>query len=565
MKDPITSHASDKLEIHVHGPVETLNIVYTPSEECFPHPQSSDAGPVLLQGGWHTLGVIIAAISLTLAVWFLRKHLSGQQSGARDRPTHRAGRSDAVSGLALGNVLPEDTSPPHDGQPAQPHLRHGRSAAVVTADITCHHTPPPRRATVPLPRITEEPEELEEGLVIESLGTATSGGNTFQSFAAAGYHILRTWSWPPIKQVESTVACLRVPPPDPNSLRRSLHKGARDLGERPLNLGQYMFLFVGIDTPGREDAENDTEYLRQMLASPAYGSSLPRYEHLYGPNATRDKIRRTMCTLRGEAQAMSSPPRMLMLFTGTGTGTRTGTGEGNNTMCLCNNETLSERDLSDWLSECPDQTNNLAVGILFDICRIAVPPPVAISQYVEMAWSCSVGQFAYAISLSKREDKLFPRSIFLLAILLAAHHTNVHNQDSHFFEAAFTFHINQLSDLILFMYHQGHRDRCPDCPFGQQCDPPVAQNPDLHSAGDAVTNLGMLIARHFPHHAREVFVEIDRRMLKGGFPRRLCPLSDPCAERFSRPSARRDKGYLDPHMTSDTKLRFGSVASGSFP
>ncbi|KAH7341504.1 hypothetical protein B0J17DRAFT_262927 [Rhizoctonia solani] len=557
MRDPITSATFNKLEIHVHGPVETLNIVHPPSEDCFPHPQSSDTRPALPQGGWHTLTIGITVISFTLTVWFLRKHLSGQQGGTRDRPTHRAGRSDAVSGPAPGNVLREDNSSPHDGHSAKPHSRHGRSAAVVIMDNKCHHTPPPRRTTFPLPPITEEPEELDDDVAANSRGTATLGGNAFQSFAAAGHHILRTRSWPPIKQGRPTVACLSIPPPDPNSLHRSLHRGARDLGELPLELDRCIFLLVGIDTSGQEDAENDTEYLRQMLESPTEGSSPPRYEHLYGPNATRDKIRETVHTLLCEAQAMSSPPRMVMLFTGSGA--------ENNMMCLFDNQTLSERDLSDWLSECPDQTGVAAVSILLDICRMAVLPLMAVSQYVEMAWSCSVGQLAYAFRLSKQEDKLFPRSIFLLAIFLAAHHTNVHNQDSYFFETAFAFHINQLSQLILFAYRQGHHDRCPDCPSGRQCDPPVAQNPDLQHAGHAVTSLGMLIARHFPHHAREVFVEVDRRMLKGGFPRRLCPLSDPYAEQSNRPSARRDKGYLDPCTTSRAKPRYGSVASGLFP
>ncbi|CAE6423675.1 unnamed protein product [Rhizoctonia solani] len=536
----ITTTSSNKLEIHFHGAIETINIVYPPSEEPISHPRPSNAQLTLPQLGLHILGIAVTAILLVSAACLLWKHLNGAQTGDRSHSRRQTGRSEAVSGPTPG----EDGPLQHDSDQVKPPPRRRLSAAVVFADNASHSNPPPRRFTDPLPPLIEEPEELDN---CTNQGLSTPGGNRFQRLVATGRHVLRTWSWPPINQPDSAVICLSVRSPDPRSLRRSLYKGSGDLGSH-LALDQCVFFVVGVDTPGHEDAENDTKYLQQMFESPAHGSP-PRYKCIHGSNATRDKIHKTIYKLLGEAQAALTPPRMFMLFTGTG--------DENNMMCLFKDESLSESDLNDWLSPFIDRINEPSVSMLFDICREAISRLAVISQSVEMAWSCSVGEFAFAIRFSKREDKLFPRSIFLIAIFLAAHHTNVHNQDDHFFQEAFALHIKQLSEFIRLAYDKWHRDRCPRCPADRLCDPPVAQNPDLRHARRAVTNLGMLIATHFPQHAREVFVEVERRMQEGGFPRRLCPLPDPSASQ----SNRRDGKHLEPYTTPRAKGRLASVES----
>ncbi|EUC57061.1 hypothetical protein RSOL_207640 [Rhizoctonia solani AG-3 Rhs1AP] len=535
----ITTTFSNKLEVHFHGTVETLNIVYPPSEEHISHSRPSNAQLTLPQLGPHILGIVVTAMLVVSAAYLSWKHSSSTHTGNRSHSAHQTGRNEAVSGPAPGG-----DGPLHDSGQAKAPPRRRLSAAVVFADNAPHSSPPLRRFTdLPTPLI-EEPEGLDDFTIDQE---ATSGGNRFQRLVATGRHVLRSWSWHPINQPEPAVIHLSARPPDPRSLHRSLYKGSKDL-DGHLALDQCVFFVVGVDTPGHEDAENDTKYLQQMFESPAHGPP-PRYKCIYGSDATRVKIRETIHKLLGEAQAVLAPPRMFMLFTGTG--------DENNMMYLSKGKPLSESDLTDWLSPFTNQTNEPAVSMLFDICREANSRLAVISQSAEMAWSCSVGEFAFAIRFSKREDKLFPRSIFLIAIFLAAHHTDAHNQDDHFFQEAFASHIKQLSAFIRLAYDKQHQDRCPQCPEGRLCDPPKAQTPDLRYAGRAVTSLGMLIATHFPRHAREVFVEVERRMLAGGFPRRLCPLFDPSAAQ----SNRRDGKRLKPHATPRVKGRLASVES----
>ncbi|CAE7135560.1 unnamed protein product [Rhizoctonia solani] len=543
----VTATFPNKLEIHVHGAVETLNIVYPPPVEHNSHPDSLDSitSPRM---EWHILGVGIATILLVSATCLLWKHLNGAQGGIGVR-SHQPGRSNAVSGTA-----PEQGGPPqYDSDHAKSPPRRRFSTAVACADDAPHYTSPHRRTTYPPTPLVEEPEELDN-VVDQEL--ATLGGNYLRRYATKFRHALRilTYGWLPTNRPEPVVASLSVCPLGSRSLLGSLYKGSRDLGEDNSVLGRFIFFLVGVDIQGKEDAENDVKYLQQMLESPAHGSP-PLYKCMYGPNATRARICKAARVLFGKAQAMLVPPRMFLLFTGIG--------DDNNMMHLPNGERLFDADLKGWLPP-SDQATKPILSMIFDICR-ENPRLAAISESIDMAWSCSVGEYAYAVRFSKQEDKPFPRSIFLLAIFLAAHHTNIHKRDDYFFEAAFALHIKQLGEFIQLMYDKSHQNRCPHCPTDKPCDPPVAQTPDLQHAGRAVTRLGMLIATHFPQHALEVFTEVDRRMQEGGFPRRLCPLSDPTVVQPIKPSPGRDKNNSDPNKVPRAKSRFASVQSGPLP
>ncbi|KAG8733040.1 hypothetical protein FRC11_009102 [Ceratobasidium sp. 423] len=529
-KHPITGSTpatASKLEVNVHVTAATPSIGHPPSEEHSTQLRPSNTQLAPSQGELHIVAIGITTILLLSVVWFLWKHLgSNAENGTGDLSAHQAGRSEAVSRGEVLTDSPEGGPSQPEGSPLKPQLRHGQSAPVVSADVT-PYSPPPRRATDPL--LSEESEGLNNCPATNLQRTATQHGDAFHKLVIAGHHRLQSWIWPSINQPEQAVVCLSIHPRDPSSLRRSLHKGSRDLDQSFLELGRCIFLVVGVDTFGHKDAENDTKYLRQMFESPPHGSSAHRYECLYGPDATYPEIRKTVLALLDEAQADLQPSQIFMLFTGTG--------DDNNAMCLPNGDVFSESDLSMWLpASSTDQTNEFSVGVLFDICRSAVSRLATAFQPAELAWSCSVGEFAYAIRIS--EDKLIPRSIFLLAIFLTAHDMKVHNLDNCCFEAAFALHIKHLSELIQFMYHRDHQGQCSRCPAGKQCDAPVAQNPDLEQAGRVVSSLGTLIATHFPERASEVFVAVDQKMLQEGFPGRLCPLSVSRAKQANKPTVK---------------------------
>ncbi|CAE6423666.1 unnamed protein product [Rhizoctonia solani] len=401
---------------------------------------------------------------------------------------------------------------------------HRRPATVVFADAP-HFIPILRRVTDPFTLFNKEAEKLNGRIVAVPQTPTTPYGDPRQ---IVGRHIQQIWNWLPIKPSNQAVS---ISPQDRHSLRRSLYKGARELGEDFSEPERYFFLMVGVDTTDQKDAENDTEYLRQMFESLPGRSSI-RYECIYGRHATLNTIRGTALALLDDARTASGSSRTFMLFTGTG--------DDNNTMCLANGQVLSVSDLSQWLSISPIEQANQSISLLFDICRMATSRLAIIFQSVELAWSCCVGEFAYAIRLSVK--KLIPRSIFLLAIFLAAYDVNVHKLDDCYFEAAFAFHIKELSDLILHMYGRGHQSRCLHCPPRKQCDPPVAQNPGLQQAGRSLVNLGMLIAEYFPQHACEVFLAVENEMLQAEFPGRLCPLS---ASRAKKPTNRHSKMKFD--------------------
>ncbi|EUC57062.1 hypothetical protein RSOL_207650 [Rhizoctonia solani AG-3 Rhs1AP] len=406
----------------------------------------------------------------------------------------------------MGKVSPEIPMDDSALYVLKAQASHRRPATVVFAD-TPHFIP------------ILQAEKLNGRTVTDSQTPTTPYSDPCQS---VGRRIQRIWNWLPIKPSDQTVS---ISPQDRHSLRRSLYTGARELGKGLLEPKQYFFLLVGVDTMDQKDAENDTEYLRQMFES-LPDRSLIRYECIYGPNATLDAIRETALALLDDARTASSPSRTFMLFTGTG--------DDNNTMCLTDGQVLSASDLSQWLSISPIDQANQSISLLFDICRMAASRLAIAFQSVELAWSCCVGEFAYAIRLSV--NKLIPRSIFLLAIFLAAYDMNVHRLDGCYFEAAFAFHIKELSDLILHKYGRQHQNRCFHCPPRKQCDPPVAQNPDLQQAGRALVNLGMLIAEYFPQHACEVFLAVENEMLQAKFPGRLCPLSASRAKKSNKPA-----------------------------
>ncbi|CAE6427086.1 unnamed protein product [Rhizoctonia solani] len=530
----------NKLKTHVYGTAEPLNVGYQSDEHSSrPHPSNTQSAPP--QGGRKTIVVIITTILLASIAWPLWQCLRHNvQSGTRGHSTHVGGRSEAVSGPILGKGMPSDNLVQHD---IKPMPSHRRPATVVSAD-TAHPIPLPREcilAATPFKRPDdifggpamdpstlphEELERFNDYTVADPEIPITPYGNRFQMINA-GHHILRVLNWLPINRSKQAVVCISIPPRDRLSLRRSLHKGARDLSEGFPEPRQYLFLLVGVDNLGQKDAENDTKYLRQMFESSPCRSST-RYECIYGPDATYTKIRETALALLDEAQTVSGPSQMFMLFTGTG--------DGNNAMCLADGKVLSESDLSQWLSTSSINQAKQSTSVLFDICRMAASRLATAFQSVQLAWSCSVGEFAYAIRLSK--NKLIPRSIFLLAIFVAAHDMNALKLDGCYFEAAFAFHIKQLSDLILFMYCREHQSRCSRCPPRKRCDPPVAQNPDLQQARGAVTSLGMLIATHFPQHAREVFIAVKNKMRQEEFPGRLCPLSASRAKQSNKPTVK---------------------------
>ncbi|CAE6446266.1 unnamed protein product [Rhizoctonia solani] len=271
---------------------------------------------------------------------------------------------------------------------------------------------------------------------------------------------------------------------------------------------QHIILFIGADTP----TGNDIDYLRQMFDSSPHRASI-RYECICGSDATLAKVRDKVLTLFNEARNLPNSPNICLLFSGTG--------NENNAMCLADGSALSESDLSQWISASAIDLTKRPVSVLFDICRRNPSRPAMALQPAELAWSCSVGESAYALRL--RENKHAPRSIFLLAMFMAAHHTKIHKEDESFFEAAFASYIKQLNGFIRLAYDSAHQDRCPFCPPGRLCDPPVAQNPDLQHGRRAITDLGMVIATHFPEHTRDVFDEVDRKMQQVGFPSVYAP------------------------------------------
>ncbi|KEP47213.1 putative transmembrane protein [Rhizoctonia solani 123E] len=460
-----------------------------------PQPHPPNTQPALLQAQWRIAVVLVTTTILAPVMWLAWGYLGRSvQSKAQVRSTHLGGHSEAVSG-PMGKVSPEIPMDDSALYVLKTQASHRRPVTVVFAG-TPHFIP-----------------------ILHPQTPTTPYSDPCQS---VGRHIQRIWNWLPIKPSDQAVS---ISPQDRHSLRRSLYTGARELGKGLLEPKQYFFLLVGVDTMDQKDAENDTEYLRQMFES-LPDRSLIRYECIYGPNTTLDAIRETALALLDDARTASSPSRTFMLFTGTG--------DDNNTMCLTDGQVLSASDLSQWLSISPIDQANQSISLLFDICRMAASRLAIAFQSVELAWSCCVGEFAYAIRLSV--NKLIPRSIFLLAIFLAAYDMNVHRLDGCYFEAAFAFHIKELSDLILHKYGRQHQNRCFHCPPRKQCDPPVAQNPDLQQAGRALVNLGMLIAEYFPQHACEVFLAVENEMLQAEFPGRLCPLSASRAKKSNKPT-----------------------------
>ncbi|CAE7135591.1 unnamed protein product [Rhizoctonia solani] len=491
-----------KLEVNVYDTVESFNIEYL-----------SGGCPSQQQGRWQ---IVIVVVTTTLFVmcsaWkYVRQSV---HRDTRGRSVYLGGRSEAVSGPISGKVSPKK----YGSNPINPQSFRGQLAAVISAD-TARPIPLLRSATGMFALPNKKPEVLNDD-------TITQAPNTWCSdlLAVAGHHISQIWKWLRIDRSEQALVHATITPRDRGSLHRSLFEGARDLGGDFLEPRRYIFLVIGFDTLEHNDAENDTKYMQQMFESSPRSST--RYECIHGPNATYHKIRETVVALLDEARAVSGPTQIFMLFTGTG--------DHNNAMCLADGKVLSESDLNRWFSTSATARTTRPISALFDICRTAISRLAMGCQPNELAWSCSVGEFAYAIRTLG--DKLIPRSIFLLAIFLAAYDMGVHKLDGRYFEAAFTIHIKQLNELILFMYYRKHQSRCVRCPSRRRCDPPAAQNPDLKQAGRAVTSLGALIATQFPQHAREVFLAVDDKMLQIEFPGRLCPLSASRAKQYNKPN-----------------------------
>ncbi|KAH7341509.1 hypothetical protein B0J17DRAFT_646873 [Rhizoctonia solani] len=484
---PCETPTADTLPIDVYNTVKTISAPRL--EEYSSRLQPSNTQPVPPQPEWHIVGMVIMTIIIlvtTVCLWKYSGIICNGENGACECSAHQAGRSDAVKEASSALI---EGDPPHGCNPGRPK-HHRQPAVVVSADVPAYHAPLHRQIRDPLISSSREPDCA----VANPQGSAPSHGNLVQRLVDAGRHILKTQGWPLINRLESGVVYIPIRSPDPRSLHRSLFTGAHDLGENFLHLRQCLFLL--------KDAENDTRYLQQM-----FESAVPtaRYECIYGPDATYAKIR-------------EMPSQMFMVFTGSG--------DSNNAMCLSNDQVISESDLDQWLSTTPAyQANASNISVLFDICRTAVSQLAKVFRSMALVWSCSIGEYAYAIRISK--DKLIP--------------------------AAFTSHIQQLNELILFLYHKGHQDRCPDCPPHKRCDPPMPQNPDLQQAKvhiifnsfhlgvdvrwflqRTVTNLGLVIAAHFPHHASEVFLAVERKMTQVGFAGRLCPLSVFHAQRSNK-------------------------------
>ncbi|CAE6460635.1 unnamed protein product [Rhizoctonia solani] len=340
---------ANMLAINIGGTVGTLVVGCASSEKHDSRRLSSNVQVVPPQAGRYTVGIIIAGIALVATVYLWRYLGSSVRIQARGRSSRQGGRSEAVAETQDG--------PQHGGNSGKSQPRHGRPAAVISTEIPSYHAPPPRRAMDRFMSLGKEPEELNNCTVADPKGSTTH----FQRVIIAGRRMLKAWGWTLIDQPGPAVIYPPIRSPNPRSLHRSLHTGARDLGESFLALGQCIFLVVGVDTRGQKDAENDTKYLRQMFESAL--PSIPRFECIYGADATYTKIHETVLALLGEVRTISRPSQVLMLFTGTG--------DGNNTMCLSNGEVLSESDLSQWLSASPiDQINVPNISALFDICRM---------------------------------------------------------------------------------------------------------------------------------------------------------------------------------------------------
>ncbi|CAE6460640.1 unnamed protein product [Rhizoctonia solani] len=492
----------DMSAIDVYNTVETAGSSLLEEYHSLRPPSGTQPAPP--QPEWCTVGIAITAIIIVVAAVCLWKYSSICK-----------GESGASSSILI------EGDPPHGCNPGRPKSHHKQPAAVASADVPGYHTPLHRECTRD-PSVSLGQES--DCATADPQGSISSHGNFVQGLVDAGRHMLKTWGWPLINRQEPAVVYIPIHSPDSRSLHRSLFTGAHDLGEKFLELEQCLFLLVGVDIESQKDAENDTKYLQQMFESVA--PTAPRYECVYGPDATYIKIQEMVFSLLGQAKAMSGPSQMFMVFTGAG--------DANNAMCLSNGQVLSESDLSQWLSTTSaHHTNGSNISVFFDICRTALSRLAMVFQSIALAWSCSVGEYAYAIKTS--EDKLIPRSIFLLAIFLAAHDTTIRGLDGCFFKVAFAFHIQQLNEFILFLYHKDHQGRCPRCPPHKRCDPPTAQNPDLQQDRRAVTNLGMVIAIHFPQHASEVYLAVEHKMTQEGFDGRLCPLSVFRARQSNKP------------------------------
>ncbi|CUA68519.1 hypothetical protein RSOLAG22IIIB_03557 [Rhizoctonia solani] len=525
--NPIISPAFTSCHTHTNKPgINAYGTVGpgSPNMEYPPDGHSSQLRPSTTQlapaqGEWKTIVTIIIA----LVAWPLLHYLGHiMKNGAQNHSTHPGGRSEAVSGPTQREILPrksEDSLVQYD---TKQHSFHMRPATVVSADDAPQFCDP----TNPSLLLDGEPEKLNgrTGTCPQTVPTA-SCGCSLQLPTAGEHYILRIWNWIRVGRSEQTLAHDTIPPHNRPPLRRSLYQGSRDLGEGFPGPQQCILLFVGVDTPGQKDAENDINYLRQMIESSPHRASI-RYERIYGSDATFANVRDKVLAVLNEAQKLPKPSKTFLLFSGTG--------DENNAMCLADGSALSESDLSQWLSASAIDLTKEPVSLLFDICRTNRSRPAIALQPAELAWSCSVGEFAYAIR--PPQGKLAPRSIFLLAIFMAAHDTVVHGLDGCYFEAAFALHIKQLSDLILHMYHRAHRSRCSYCPPDKQCDPPSAQNPDLEQARGAVVNLGMLVAEYFSQQACEVFYAVDNKMLDVEFPGGLCPLSALRAKQSNKPT-----------------------------
>ncbi|KAJ1307809.1 hypothetical protein OPQ81_001891 [Rhizoctonia solani] len=91
----------NKLEIHVHGTLENLNIECLTTEKYRYHPSNTEYTPS--PTGWHTVGICIMCILLVSVAWPLWKYLENNvQNG---HLTRRAGRSEAVSGTTPREVI----------------------------------------------------------------------------------------------------------------------------------------------------------------------------------------------------------------------------------------------------------------------------------------------------------------------------------------------------------------------------------------------------------------------------------------------------------------------------
>lgn len=241
---------------------------------------------------------------------------------------------------------------------------------------------------------------------------------------------------------------------EPFSLQKSLFTGSATFST---HITHWIILFIAVNIDEVRDSEHDLAFVEDMIGHPTSKSDKVYFEGLPGPRATLATIKERFDLLYRTARDFILNSKFVVWSTGLGNEL--------NQMCLLNGQVIDAEVFKIWLSDLHNESPNVqSVALFFDYCRQAMGiPNTRMQRNVSVVYSCSLGQWAYGLSIPSRGG--IPRSCFWIGLLMASRDSSLHQS----FKANLQQEIDRLIAFLEFARRKRHSRQCEKCKGGESC------------------------------------------------------------------------------------------------